>query len=565
MAELNSYWNVRIGDILKERGYITEEQLEAALLYQQTHKGIRLGGALIAMEAITERQMLTALADSMQIETVVINQFPVELSAVRTIPMEIAQRYKILGVRLQGDTLLILTNDPLNFYGLEDVKQITGMNLEIALCGSQELDQAILYYYSEVKAHEAAEHANQVNRTGMAIDAEGMVRMEEGDDDAPIIYLLNSLIERAYHNNASDIHIEPFEDKTTVRMRMDGAMVEFLTLEKGLHSSLIARIKIVGNMDIAERRLPQDGHCRMSVDGSMVHMRISLLPTIFGEKAVIRLLGGNLSIDHADTFGMKAEAYEKLKKMLHTPNGIIYMTGPTGSGKTTTLYLILQELAKRNVNICTIEDPVEHNIENINQSQVNNTAGMTFEVGLRALLRQDPDIIMVGETRDRETASISVRAAITGHLVLSTLHTNDAVSAIVRLEDMGVEPYMVANSMVGVVAQRLMRKVCPDCSRLMPADEEVCTYLGRKVAVISQAVGCQHCNGTGYLGRIAIHEILAIDKAVREMITGGVGMDRIKEYARNEQGMVSLKERGSELVAAGVTTMEELYKVAYYA
>ncbi|MGL5435366.1 MAG: GspE/PulE family protein [Lachnospiraceae bacterium] len=564
MAALNNYRNLRIGDILKEKGYVTETQLEEALIYQKSHKGVRLGGALIAMGAITESQMLTALADSMQIETADLNQFRIELEAVGMIPMDMAQRYKIMGAQRKEDVLVILTNDPLNFYGLEDVRQITGMNLEITLCGQHELDQAIVYYYAEVNAHEAAKHANQVKQTNLQTDTSGMIVIEEGDDDAPVIQLLNSLIQRAYHNNASDIHIEPFEDKTTIRMRIDGVIVEFITLQKSLHSSLIVRIKIVGDMDIAVCRLPQDGHCRMNVDGQMVNMRLSLLPTVFGEKAVIRLLNSNTRIDHADTYGMNDEAYRRLNRMLNSPNGIIYMTGPTGSGKTTTLYMILQELAKRNVNISTIEDPVEHNLDTINQSQVNNTAGLTFETGLRALLRQDPDIIMVGETRDCETASISVRAALTGHLVLSTLHTKDAVSAIVRLEDMGVEPYMVANSLVGVVAQRLMRKLCPDCAEKSDVNASERNYLGRNITRIKRAVGCQNCNHTGYSGRIAIHEILAVDKPIREMIIGGASMERIKEYACREQAMISLRESGAELVAAGITTMDELYKVAYY-
>ncbi len=564
MTTLGSYRNLRIGDILKEKGYITEDQLEEALAYQKSHKGVRLGGALIAMGAITESQMLTALADSMQVDKVDLNEFPVELDAVRLIPMEMAQHYKILGTRIKEDTLVISTNDPLNFYGLEDVRQITGMNLEITLCGQRQLDQAIVYYYAEVNAHKAARQANEVKKTAVQAEAGGMIRAEEGDDEAPVIQLLNSLIERAYHNNASDIHIEPFEEKTTVRMRIDGAIIEFLTLEKNLHSSLIARIKIVADIDIAERRLPQDGHCRMTVEGQMVNMRVSLLPTIFGQKAVIRLLNSNTRIDYSDTFGMNQQSYQRLKLILNSPNGIIYMTGPTGSGKTTTLYMILQELAKRNVNISTIEDPVEHNLDKINQSQVNNTAGLTFETGLRALLRQDPDIIMVGETRDRETASISVRAALTGHLVLSTLHTNDAVSAVVRLKDMGVEPYMIANSLVGVVAQRLMRKLCPDCAAETETTEAERVYLGQNTTRIKTAVGCQKCNHTGYLGRIAIHEIVSIDKAIREMIINGTAMERIKDYARREQSMTSLRESGVRLVNEGITTMEELYKVAYY-
>ena len=560
MDSTGKFRNVRIGDVLKEYGYVTDAQVDKALEYQKEHKGVRLGGALIELGFITERQMLEALAARLQLSIGDVTQMHVDVEAVQKIPMEMAQRYRMLGVELKGDSLVLLTNDPLNFYGLEDIRQTTGLHLEIRLCEGQALDNAIRYYYAEVRARQAASAANAAGEGPQTEELE----VEEGDDDTPVINLLNSLVQRAYHNNASDIHIEPFEDKSVVRMRIDGVIMEFVTLQKNLHGSLIARIKILGDMDIAERRIPQDGHFRMKIDGQMVNMRISVLPTVFGEKAVIRLLAGNTKIDNSGTFGMVHSDYEKLKKMLRSPNGLIYMTGPTGSGKTTTLYMILNELVKRSVNISTIEDPVERNLPGINQSQVNNTAGMTFECGLRALLRQDPDIIMVGETRDSETASISVRAAITGHLVLSTLHTNDALSAVVRLEDMGVEPYLVANSLVGLVAQRLMRKLCPECAKEVETDEETRRYLGRDIPKIKAPVGCSHCNHTGYSGRIAIHEVVYVDKTLRQMIAKNADMEDLRRYAAQELGMRSLRESGSALVADGVTSLEELYKVAYY-
>lgn len=559
MDAINSFRNVRIGDVLKEYGYVTDEQVARALAYQKEHKGLRLGGALIELGYITEDQMLEALAERLDLKKVNVSQMHISVEAVQKIPVEMAQRYQMLGVEIHGDTLVVLTNDPLNFYGLEDVRQATGMNLELLLCDSKVLDNAIRYYYAEVKARRAASAANDSQQPEVE-----ELEVEEGDDDTPVINLLNSLIQRAYHSDASDIHIEPFEDKTTVRMRIDGVIIDFVTLQKSLHASLIARIKILGDMDIAERRLPQDGHFRMKIENQMVNMRISVIPTVFGEKAVIRLLSGNTQIEHAESFGMEKEDFDKLNRMLRSPNGLIYMTGPTGSGKTTTLYMILNELAKRQVNISTIEDPVEKNLQRINQCQVNNTAGMTFERGLRSLLRQDPDIIMVGETRDSETASISVRAAITGHLVLSTLHTNDAVSAIVRLEDMGTESYMVANSLVGVLAQRLMRKLCPDCAKEVETDEQTKHYLGQEVTKIKAPVGCPRCNHTGYRGRIAIHEVLYIDKKLREMIAAGANTEELKEYALKVQGMNTLKQRGIQLVIDGVTSLEELFKVAYY-
>lgn len=559
MDQMSGFRNIRIGDVLKEYGYVDDEQIGKALEYQKEHRGVRLGGALIELGFITEHQMIQALATRLGLKIGDIGQMSVDLHAVGRIPAEMAQKYKMLAVSMEDDTLTVLTNDPLNFYGQEDVRQTTGMNLNLMLCDGQALDNASRYYYSEVKARQAAVRANDSQKP----ETEELT-VEEGDDDVPIINLLNSMVQRAYHSNASDIHFEPFEDKTTVRMRIDGVIVEFVQLQKALHGSLIARIKILGDMDIAERRIPQDGHFRMKIDDQMVNMRVSVIPTVFGEKAVIRLLTSNTQIDHSGTYGMIQTDYEKMNKMLRMPNGLIYMTGPTGSGKTTTLYMILNELSKRQVNISTIEDPVERNLDRINQCQVNNQAGMTFEKGLRALLRQDPDIIMVGETRDSETASISVRSAITGHLVLSTLHTNDALSAIVRLEDMGVEPYMVANSLVGLVAQRLMRKLCPECAKEVDADEEDQEFMGRKLAKIKAPVGCARCNHTGYFGRIAIHEVVYVDKELREMIASRTDMQEIKAYAVNKLGMKTLRESGSELVANGVTSMEELYKVAYY-
>ena len=321
----------------------------------------------------------------------------------------------------------------------------------------------------------------------------------------------------------------------------------------------------MSGLDIAERRLPQDGHFRIRAGGSFVNIRVSILPTVFGEKAVLRVLASAGAIDHAAHFGMDDDSYARFLPMLNSPNGIIYITGPTGSGKSTTLYMVLEYLSHRPVNISTIEDPVEKNVPTVNQTQVNLVAGMTFENGLRALLRQDPDIIMVGETRDGETASISVRAAITGHIVLSTLHTNDAISSIVRLADMGLDRYLIANSLVGIVAQRLMRKVCPHCARKMAATPAEKQLLGKDVEFVTRGTGCTQCSGTGYRGRIAIHEIVSIDREMRRMISRGAEVDELEEYAKRTQNMQFLRDKGVALVREGVTTPEELVKVAYYA
>lgn len=560
--EIRKNQNIRIGDVLVEFGYVNETQIADAIEYQKNNKGVRMGGALIALNYITEHQMLEALGRRLNYELVNIGDLSIDIKAVEMIPRVLAEKYNMMGYKTEDGAFFLIVNDPLNFYGIEDIRQVVGMDLRISLCEEMALQNAIQYYYSEVSARKAAQKAaaSSTNNVNAPIE----ITIEDGDDETPIINLLNQILLRAYNSNASDIHIEPFEHMTSVRMRLDGVITDFMTLQKNIHNPLIARIKILGDLDIAERRVPQDGHFRISVEGVNLNVRVSVIPTVYGEKAVMRLLANATNIDHSGTFGMTPENYDTVKKMLQSPNGIIYMTGPTGSGKSTTLYMILEELSKRSVNISTIEDPVEKNVPKLNQMQVNNVAGLTFEVGLRALLRQDPDIIMVGETRDAETAAISVRAAITGHLVLSTLHTNDAASSVVRLVDMGVEPYMIASSLVGIVAQRLVRKVCPFCSVEEPMTDQEYTIAGKMIPVVRHAKGCRQCSNTGYKGRISIHEILPVDKNVREMITKGATVEEIKQYALTNLGMKTLKTSGLELVEQGVTTMDELIKVSYY-
>ena len=553
--------NIRIGDVLLQAGYINQNELDEALEYQKNNKGIRLGEALIKLGFITEHQQLEALSARLGQRYVKIDRIMVQTEAVAMIPVQLAKKYHMLAVQYQDNNLTIVLNDPLDYYGIEDIRQTTGMNLEIWLTELLPLNQAIEYYYSEIEAKKAASSANEMAREreqALEVDA------DEGDSDAPVIKLLDNLLARAFSMNASDIHIEPFEEKTSVRIRVDGQLLDYVVLQKSLHQNLIARVKILGQMDIAEKRLPQDGHFRTRIANRDVNIRTSVIPTVFGEKAVLRLLASGNMVADAETFGMNQAHFEQFSKMLEAPNGMIYITGPTGSGKTTTLYMALQKLSNRKVNIATIEDPVEWNIPRVNQCQVNTVAGLTFERGLRSLLRQDPDIIMVGETRDEETAAISVRAAITGHLVFSTLHTNDAVSSIIRLIDMGVEPYMVANSLVGLVAQRLVRVVCPECGYWDEPTEQAKAFIGPKIKRVRRAHGCNSCSHTGYVGRRAIHEILCVDNQMRRMITQKTPMDELRSYATHYLGMESLTDEALKLVADGITTVEELKKVAYY-
>lgn len=552
--------NLRIGEILEEKGYVTGEQMSQALAYQKEHREMRVGQILMELGFVTENQVLEALANRLNLEIVEVSQIQVDLQAVGMISRELAEKNLFLPVSLKGKVLGLVTNDPLNYFALEEVKQQTGCQLEIYLSEEVPLRKAISYYYAEVNARNAAEQANVGFATTEELEIEDL---DGSDDEAPIIRLLNSLIERAIKTEASDIHIEPFEKETKVRMRIDGVIMEYVTIQRNIHAPLIARIKILSNLDIAEKRIPQDGHFRVKINDSFVNIRVSVLPTVFGEKAVLRIMAATGHLEHADHFGMDDFSYNQFLPMLNYPNGIIYITGPTGSGKSTTLYMVLDYLSGRHVNISTIEDPVEKNLPDINQTQVNPVAGLTFDVGLRALMRQDPDIIMVGETRDGETAGTSVRAAITGHMVLSTLHTNDAVSSIVRLEDMGVETYLVANSLVGLVAQRLVRKVCPHCARQMETTEQERLFLGEDVRVVTRGTGCTKCNNTGYKGRIAVHEILAINNDIRRMIINHTTIEEINRYAREVQHMRTLKESGLILVKEGKTTPEELLKISY--
>ncbi|MGN0667464.1 MAG: GspE/PulE family protein [Huintestinicola sp.] len=557
--------NIPIGEVLKEYGYITEEQLSQALAEQKKDGKRRLGTMLLDMGFVTERQVLDALGRKLNYEVIDLDTTKINTSAVAGIPKQIAEKYNVIAVDRNDSNgrLIIAMSDPLNLYAQEDIRQITGSALEIVLSEADKIKRAIEYNYSDVNAKQAAMAAGVSAPAVSEDDAFGGFVMEDGEVDVPVIKLINSLLVKGCSANASDIHIEPFEASTSVRMRIDGVIMDYVTVSSTVHNALVARIKIMSGLDIAEKRIPQDGHFKTRIEGFTMNVRVSIIPTVFGEKAVLRFLSGETVFDRGGSFGMNEECCRKFTRMLKAPNGIIYITGPTGSGKTTTLYMALEYLAKQQVNISTIEDPVERNIPRVNQMQVNTQAGLTFGTGLRALLRQDPDIIMLGETRDAETAQISVRAAITGHLVLSTLHTNDAVSSIIRLLDMGLPSYLISGSLVGVVAQRLVRKLCPHCSYEDAATEDERAALGMDIPVIRRASGCHFCNNTGYKGRISIHEMVLVDKDMRRMIANNASREEIFDHARTAQGMKTLKDSAAELVAEGITTVEEMIKVAY--
>ena len=563
MAVSGQSQQLRLGEVLIEAGYITEAQLQSALDLQKlspTKK--RVGEVLIENNIITEARVNFALSKRLGIRYVSMSDAPIDLEAVKKIPKAVASKHCLIAVWTDQTTLRVNIADPLDYYAIEDIKLITHMQIETQVCNRAEIKRSISESYSEIETQKAATGAN---KTAGHTSALGYVDISESADDTPIVTLLNSTLYKAHSSGASDVHIEPFEDHTRFRIRVDGLIVDYLTLSSALHSSIVARIKILASMDIAEKRAPQDGHFRAKLQDVDINVRVSSIPTVYGEKIVLRFMGQAGALDNEGTFGMEKDDYEKMIQILQVPHGVIYITGPTGSGKTTTLYMIMEMLAKRHVNIATIEDPVERKLAGINQSQINPQAGLTFESGLRSILRQDPDIVLIGETRDSETASIGVRAALTGHMVMSSLHTNDAVSAIVRLIDMGIESYLLANTLMGVVAQRLVKKVCTFClEEYEPSDYDLRFLAGVVPETLVKSKGCHNCNNTGYKGRLAIHEILSVDEEVRKMISSQTPTGDIYAYVRKTGKVKFLQTSLQKLVLQKKTTIEELLKLTYF-
>ena len=559
---------IHIGEVLVEQGAITKEQLNEGLkLLKAGTNDRRLAEVLTDLGYITERELLDVLGRGMGLEVIDLEFYHIDERAVEKIPKQLALKYTVMAVSMEGSGLTVATADPLDLYALEDIRLVTNMRIQLILAERTQIRHAIELNYSGIDARAAARLASEHAVFSRTFAENLMVNSDE--DQAPIVRLLNSLLLKGYNTNASDIHIEPYENETVVRMRRDGMLIPYMTLSPAIHQGIVARTKILANMDIAEKRKAQDGHFKITLDGREMNVRVSFVPTVYGEKGVLRFLTTNTPIDRSAAFGMSGDNYRRMKQLLRVPHGIIYFTGPTGSGKTTTLYSVLQYLSGRLVNIVTIEDPVERNLPKVNQIQVNERAGLNFQTGPRSILRQDPDIIMIGETRDPETAEISARAAITGHLVFSTLHTNDAASSVTRLMDMGIPAYLAAASIAGIISQRLMRKVCPYCQEEYEArPEEVKILYGRPAdpgehVRLRRGKGCYLCNETGYKGRIAIHEILSVDTEMKRMISEGRNEEELKAYAVHRHGMTTLKEEAVKMVLAGITTLEEMERLIY--
>lgn len=552
--------NIRIGDYLVEQKLITQEQLEKVLAAQKESQGSkRFGEMVVEMGFISEVRLAQALAGKLRVPYVDLANIEIDEDAVRRIPETLAKKYTVIAINVQGRRLTVATDDPINFNILEDIKMQTGMDTIPVLATRTAINKAIGKLYSMENVDSVLESVTQFGSVDTE-DEESRDRVES----APIVKLATTIIENSYRAEATDIHIEPFKTYTRIRIRVNGDLVELMNVSNVVHNALTTRLKLISGMNIAEKRIPQDGRFTQVVDGTTLDVRVSSLPTVNGEKIVIRILStGQIALRKITDLGMSDYNYQLFESMIKCPHGVILVTGPTGSGKTTTLYAALGELAKPHVNVITVEDPVEKAIDGINQVQVNAKAGMTFAAALRSILRQDPDIVMIGEMRDSETADIGIRAAITGHLVLSTLHTNDAASTIVRLVDMGVAPYMVATSLIGVIAQRLVKVLCPKCKQQRMSTEEENGLMKIDVSVpVYEACGCSECNNTGYRGRTAIHEIIHCTSGISTIVARNGSKEEIEEQAK-KNGTKLLRDNVSELVQKGVTSMDELVRVTY--
>lgn len=559
--------NIRIGEVLLESGFISQSQLDDAL-NKQKGSGKMLGDIVLEMGLVSETQLAQALSIRLKVPFVDLSSVKVSTEAVSKIPEAIAKEKTVFAYAINHNRLMVATNDPVNFYIFEDLKVTTGMEVVPQISTKSQIEAAINKFYSSQALDSTM---NELENEGDKGDVEQNLAQAESEgriDNAPIVKLVNMMVETAFRMQVTDIHIEPFKDRTRIRFRIDGELVEQdMKIPPSFHNSIITRIKILGGMNIAERRIPLDGRFGTRIDGVNLDMRVSTIPCVYGEKCVIRLLStADEKTRKITDLGMTDYNYAMFKQIIRCPNGVMLVTGPTGSGKSTTLYATLGELSQPNVNIVTVEDPVEKKIDGVNQCQINAKAGMTFAAALRSILRQDPDIIMVGEIRDGETADIAIRAAITGHFVLSTLHTNDAASTIVRLVDMGVAPYMVASSLVGIIAQRLVKLLCNSCKETFTLDDPEELKLMNKTAPVQicrpHPGGCRVCHGTGYTGRTAIHEIIVTTPKIKELISAGATAEEIGAMA-TKSGTLLLRDNVSQMVLQGRTSMDELVKATY--
>lgn len=552
-----------------QTGIITPEQLAEAL-NEQKHSGERLGNVLVKKGYLTEQRLIEVLEFQLGIPHVVLAKRQISADTIALVPEALARKYRIFPVERIGDRLILGMVDPTDVFAIDELRLSLKMEIQPVIVTEEDLNRAFNQYFGMTTSVQEVFKDLDVQIEEESSD-EPQADLEALVEEAPIVRLVNLIITQAVKERASDIHMEPTERDLIIRYRIDGKLKQMMTSPKNTQAAIISRVKIISGMNIAERRLPQDGRIQMRVEGIPIDLRVSCLPTIFGEKIVMRILFKDNVLMKMEKLGFLPETLKRFRTIYNQPHGIILVTGPTGSGKSTTLSAVLNELNSPEENIMTVEDPVEYQIPGVNQVQVNVKAGLTFASALRAFLRQDPDIIMVGEIRDKETAQIATQAALTGHLVLSTLHTNDAPSTVTRLIDMGIEPFMVASTLIGVLAQRLIRGVCPECktSYLLDKDHMYYEVVAKSLPeyrpeqlVFWKGAGCRQCNGTGYAKRLAIHEVLLINSELKRLIVKNVPADVLKEAAvRN--GMDTLFVDGLRKALEGKTTLEEVFGAAY--
>ncbi len=553
----------KLGEILVREGLISQDQLKKALL-EQKNSGMRLGYTLVKLGYVEETEVTKMLARQYRMPAVDLSRFEVDAKILKMIPPDLAMKYTVLPLKREGRTLTVAISDPNNVAAIEDIKFITRCDIFPVIAGEYTLRNALERYYAQSDAQlqtllKDIEEESDLEVVEEETDEE--VKAQDLADDAPVVKLINAILTDAVKRGASDIHVEPFEHEMRVRYRVDGALHEVMKPPIKMRAALTSRLKIMAMLNIAERRVPQDGRIKLKFGSKVIDYRVSTLPVLFGEKIVLRILDkGNLTLD-LQKFGFEAKAEADLLKAILNPYGMVLVTGPTGSGKTTTLYSALSRINTIDVNIMTAEDPVEYNLMGINQVLVRNEVGMTFAAALKAFLRQDPNIIMVGEIRDLETGSIAIKAALTGHLVLSTLHTNDAPSTITRMVDMGIEPFNVASAVNLIVAQRLVRRICKDCKteHEYTAEEMHAFGIDKKVGPFFKGQGCDTCAGSGYKGRQGLYEVMALSSAVRRGILKGSSTEELRDLAVSE-GMLTLRMDGMMKVKKGVTTLEEVVK-----
>lgn len=557
-----------LGQVLLSRNIVTQEQIDKALERQKVigHSKL-LGELLVELEFCTDNQICSALAEAYGVPYAPLTPKLCDPSIIESLPRDFLEEYCVLPLFKVHDTLTVALSEPSNVFVIEEIQRLSDCHVQVVCATAKDIHATLQNYLPEANVFVIDDIIDDAALTDFAMIEnmpEDITDLEEVAGQSPVVKLVNYLIYSAVHENASDIHIEPDEKKLRVRYRVDGRLYEKLHPPHQMHAAIVSRIKIMAELDIAQRRLPQDGSIHVLVQSRPIDLRVSVMPGTYGEKVVIRVIDFHKMLANLETLGFGYENLQRFKQVIKQPNGIVLVTGPTGSGKNTTLYAALSDLNDEQVNICTVEDPVECNIHGINQFEVHDLAGFSFAGALRSLLRQDPDIVMVGEIRDRDTANIAVQAALTGHLVLSTLHTNDAPGAVTRLIDLGVAPYLVSASLIAVLAQRLVRKICPNCKEKYELTHSirrtVKEWTGEDMKFY-RGIGCKKCRNTGYIGRIAIHELFVPDDIILDMITEHIPLKQLRA-ASIKNGMVPLHLDGIEKVKAGITTIDEILRVA---